>query len=132
MLIKLKNNIMIYITLSKIMLWTTGILLFIISVLGMCGINKFHIILFNGKDNGLIILVTIFSFTFITTFVQKKWEMFILGIININLSLIGIIGVLITSFISIITWLVLIIEIISIISSIIWILTSCNIIKNKI
>ncbi|MDR3249614.1 MAG: hypothetical protein LBS95_00880 [Mycoplasmataceae bacterium] len=125
MAIKMKyGSIIISITFSKVTLWISGLWLFIMAILSACGVSG--TVLFNGKDNGAIILITTFSFIFVTTFVKHKWGKLVAGFANLGLALAGIIGALITS-----TWVIFVAELVAIIGCVIWILVGCGVIKEN-
>ncbi|WP_425379473.1 hypothetical protein [Spiroplasma endosymbiont of Stenodema calcarata] len=118
-------TIKISVTFQKVMLWISGLWLFILAILNSFPSVKVDTRLFvhnNTGDNGAIILITAFMFIFVATFVRHKLGKLIAGIIFIMIAIIGMIGAIITSRTNISTWVIVVAELIAVIGALIWLL----------
>ncbi|WFG97164.1 hypothetical protein M1771_03955 [Spiroplasma citri] len=125
-------TIKITVTFQKVMIWISGLWLFILAILNSFPSVNVNIKLFvhnNNGDNGAIILITAFLFICVATFIRHKIAKLVAGIIFITIAIIGMIGAIITSPKEVSTWVIVVGELIALIGALIWLLEGIRAIR---
>ncbi|KAF0851410.1 MAG: hypothetical protein EIB84_00085 (plasmid) [Spiroplasma poulsonii] len=125
-------TIKVNVTFQKVMIWISGLWLFILAILNSFPNVKVDTRLFvhnNTGDNGAIILITAFLFICVATFVRHKIGKLIAGIVFITIAIIGMIGAIITSTKEISTWVIVVGELVAVIGALIWLLEGIGAIR---
>ncbi|WP_342256616.1 hypothetical protein [Spiroplasma endosymbiont of Poecilobothrus nobilitatus] len=125
-------TIKINVTLQKVMIWISGLWLFILAILNSfpnVNVNTKLFVHNNTGDNGAIILITAFLFICVATFIRHKIAKLVAGIIFITIAIIGMIGAIITSTKEVSTWVIVVGELIALIGALIWLLEGTGAIR---
>ncbi|ALA98160.1 hypothetical protein SKUN_001287 [Spiroplasma kunkelii CR2-3x] len=129
------TTIKINVTFQKVMIWISGLWLFILAILNSFSNVNVNTKLFvhnNTGDNGTIILITAFLFICVASFIRHKIAKLVAGIIFITIAIIGMIGAIITSTKEVSTWVIVVGELIALIGALIWLLEGIGAIRIKI
>ncbi|UZQ30002.1 MAG: hypothetical protein OHM56_00035 [Spiroplasma phoeniceum] len=124
--------IKINVTFQKVMIWISGLWLFILSILNSfpnVNVNTKLFVHNNTGDNGTIILITAFLFICVATFIRRKIAKLVAGIIFITIVIIGIIGAIITSTKEFSAWVIIVGELIALIGALMWLLEGIGAIR---
>ncbi|MFU0251875.1 hypothetical protein [Spiroplasma sp. Moj] len=125
-------TIKINVTFQKVMIWISGLWLFILAILNSfpnVNVNTKLFVHNNTGDNGAIILITAFLFICVATFIRHKIAKLVAGIIFITIAIIGMIGAIITSTKEVSTWVIVVGELIALIGALIWLLEGIGAIR---
>lgn len=125
-------TIKITLTFQKVMIWISGLWLFILAILNSfpnVNVNTKLFVHNNNGDNGAIILITAFLFICVATFIRHKIAKLVAGIIFITIAIIGMIGAIITSTKEVSTWVIVVGELIALIGALIWLLEGIGAIR---
>ncbi|RUO86168.1 hypothetical protein [Spiroplasma endosymbiont of Megaselia nigra] len=125
-------TIKINVTFQKVMIWISGLWLFILAILNSfpnVNVNTKLFVHNNNGDNGAIILITAFLFICVATFIRHKIAKLVAGIIFITIAIIGMIGAIITSTKEVSTWVIVVGELIALIGALIWLLEGIGAIR---
>ncbi|ELL44601.1 hypothetical protein [Spiroplasma melliferum] len=125
-------TIKITVTFQKVMIWISGLWLFILAILNSfpnVNVNTKLFVHNNNGDNGAIILITAFLFICVATFIRHKIAKLVAGIIFITIAIIGMIGAIITSTKEVSTWVIVVGELIALIGALIWLLEGIGAIR---
>ncbi len=125
-------TIKINVTFQKVMIWISGLWLFILAILNSfpnVNVNTKLFVHNNAGDNGAIILITAFLFICVATFINHKIAKLVAGIIFITIAIIGMIGAIITSTKEVSTLLIVVDELIAVIVALIWLLEGIGAIR---
>ncbi|WP_338989223.1 hypothetical protein [Spiroplasma endosymbiont of Seladonia tumulorum] len=125
-------TIKINVTFQKVMIWISGLWLFILAILNSfpnVNVNTKLFVHNNTGDNGAIILITAFLFICVATFIRHKIAKLVAGIIFITIVIIGMIGAIITSTKEVSTWVIVVGELIALIGALIWLLEGIGAIR---
>ncbi|GAA6238411.1 MAG: hypothetical protein SPLM_05300 [Spiroplasma phoeniceum] len=125
-------TIKINVTFQKVMIWISGLWLFILAILNSfpnVNVNTKLFVHNNTGDNGAIILITAFLFICVATFIRYKIAKLVAGIIFITIAIIGMIGAIITSTKEVSTWVIVVGELIALIGALIWLLEGIGAIR---
>ncbi len=125
-------TIKINVTFQKVMIWISGLWLFILAILNSfpnVNVNTKLFVHNNTGDNGAIILITAFLFICVATFIRHKIAKLVAGIIFITIAIVGMIGAIITSTKEVSTWVIVVGELIALIGALIWLLEGIGAIR---
>jgi len=125
-------TIKINVTFQKVMIWISGLWLFILAILNSfpnVNVNTKLFVHNNTGDNGAIILITAFLFICVATFIRHKIAKLVAGIIFITIAIIGMIGAIITSTKEVSTWVIVVGELIALNGALIWLLEGIGAIR---